>query len=139
VPPGGHCLISIGAPVSNLSFLPFTNQPVPNPDYFLVWLEANRVYRVETSATPGVDTGIYLYPPGVTDDSQHIARNDDAPGLGLGSRVAWAPASDGFFIVKAVNRAPYPHERDETYDLLVTDLYPFQVYLPIIVGKPSWR
>jgi hypothetical protein len=131
-PPGGPCPVSTGAPVSDLNFVPFTGQPSPNPDYFSVFVQAGRSYRLETEATAGVDTVAYLYLPGATDDAQYIATNDDAPGLGLGSRIEWSPTADGFYLVKIENREPLPHDSGETYTLTVEDLTPDILYV-----KPS--
>ena len=86
--------------------------------------------------TPGVDTVMYLFTPGATDDSQFVASDDDS-GEGLGSQIEWEPSSDGLHIVRVVNIAPLPHDTDETYELSVTDL--FRVFVPIVVTSPSWR
>jgi hypothetical protein len=117
----GPCPISVGPLVSDLNFVPFKGL-VPDVDYFLVSFKAGRSYRIETKGlTVGVDTEIYLYAPGETDDSQFVGSNDDAPGLGLGSRIEWNPNRDGSFVIKVENREPLPHESDETYNLQVTD------------------
>ncbi len=123
-PPGGPCPISVGATVEDLNFVPYTGEASPNPDYFLVSVKAGRNYRLETRVTAGVDTVVYLYPPGVTNDSQYIASNDDTPGLGLGSRIEWTPPADGAYRIKVENREPLPHESNETYDLVVQDITP---------------
>ena len=123
-PPGGPCPISVGATVEDLNFVPYSGQPSPNPDYFLVSVKGGRNYRLETQVTAGVDTVVYLYPPDTIDDSQYIAVNDDAPGLGLGSRIEWTPPADGAYLIKIENREPLPHESNETYDLLVRDTTP---------------
>jgi hypothetical protein len=135
VPPGGPCPISVGATVDELNFVPYSGQPTPNVDYFLVSVKAGRNYRVETEVTPGVDTVLYLYPPGATDESQYIAFNDDAPGLGLGSRINWTPAADGSYIIRVENLEPLPHESSETYDLSVRDVSPTPTFTP--VSTPS--
>jgi hypothetical protein len=121
-PPGGPCPISVGALVSDLNFVPFTDQPSPNPDFFVVRVKAGRQYRLETQVTAGVDTVVFLYLPGATDDSQYIAVNDDGPGLGLGSRIEWTPANDGDYLIRVLNQEPLPHESSETYNLSVADV-----------------
>jgi hypothetical protein len=139
VPPGGPCPISVGAVVEDLNFVPFTGQPAPNPDYFLVSVKAGRNYRLETVVTAGVDTVVFLYPPGATDDSQFIASNDDAPGLGLGSRIEWTPAADGSYTIKVENLEPLPHDNIETYDLVVRDVSPTATptFTPIATSTPG--
>jgi hypothetical protein len=134
LPPGGPCRVFVGNLYSDLNFVPYTGQPSPNPDYFQVWLWSGRRYRLETTVTPGVDTVIYLFTPGATDDSQFVASDDDS-GEGLGSQIEWEPSSDGFHIVRVVNIALLPHDTDETYKLSVIDL--FHAYLPIVVNTPS--
>jgi hypothetical protein len=119
--------------------VPFNDQPSPNPDYFAVRVKGNHTYRIETIVTPGVDTVIYLYPPGATDDAQYIASNDNASGLGFGSRITWTPRIGGFYIIRVLNRALLPHESYETYGLLVSEIYLFRVFLPIVVKNPTWR
>ena len=127
VPPGGPCPVSVGATVSGLNFVPFTGQSSPNSDYFLVSVKAGRSYRLETTVEAGVDTVVYLFTPGATDESQFIAMSDDAPGLGLGSRIEWSPTADGAYLIRVENREPLPHESDETYTLLVSDITPTPV------------
>jgi hypothetical protein len=122
VAPSGPCPISVNALVNDLNFVPYTGQPTPNPDYFLVSTKAGRTYRLETTVTAGVDTVVYLYAPGATDDAQYIASNDDAPGLGLGSAIEWTPPADGTYRIKVLNREPLPHESSETYTLSVQDI-----------------
>jgi hypothetical protein len=123
-PPGGPCPISVGATVNGLNFVPFAGQASPNLDFFLVSVKAGHNYRLETTVTAGVDTVVYLFAPGATDESQFIAANDDDPGPGLGSRIEWTPSADGAFLIKVENLEPLPHESSETYTLLVSDITP---------------
>lgn len=139
VPPGGPCPISVGATTADLNFVPYTGQGSPNPDYFLVSVKAGRRYRLEAKVAAGVDTVVYLYAPGTTDDSQYIDTNDDAPGLGLGSRLEWSPSSDGAYLIRVENREPLPHETDETYTLSVQDISPTATptHTPVATGTPG--
>jgi hypothetical protein len=82
-----------------------------------------------------VDTVIYLYAPGATDEAQYIATNDDGQGLGLGSRIEWTPPADGAYVIKVENRDPLPHESDETYTLLVSDISPTPI--PTSTSTPT--
>jgi len=139
VPPGGPCPVSVGADVSDLNFVPYTGQASPNPDYFLVSVKAGRNYRLQTAVDAGVDTMVYLYLPGETDDARFEDSNDDAPGLGLGSRLEWTPSTDGAYLIKVVNLEPLPHESDETYTLTVTDISPTPTptYTPVATPTPG--
>jgi hypothetical protein len=122
VPPGGPCPVSVGALIEDLNFVPFPGQPSPNPDFYLVSVKAGHNYQMETRVSAGVDTVAYLYLPGATDLGAYIDVNDDAAGLGLGSRIRWTPPADGSYIIRVENREPLPHDSDETYDLIIIDI-----------------
>jgi hypothetical protein len=121
-PPGGPCSMAVGQLISDLNFAPYTGQPAPNPDYFQVWLKSGRKYSLQTTVSPGVDTELFLYAPGATDDSQFIARNDDKSPSDDGSLIEYTPGSDGNYIIRVINRAPLPHESSETYNLTVQNI-----------------
>jgi hypothetical protein len=137
-PPSGPCPISVDEVVTDLNFVPYTGQFSPNPDYFVVWAKGGSDYRLETTVTPGVDTLVYLYPPGATDDSQFIASDDDG-GDGRGSRIDWTPPADGNYLIKVVNLEPLPHESDETYTLTVEDVTPTPTptHTPVASATPG--
>lgn len=67
-------------------------------DWFSFTATAGTTYWVQTQDLEGyADTVMTLYGPGGT---QELAHNDDAPGVGYGSRIEWTAPSSGTFYVQ---------------------------------------
>jgi hypothetical protein len=118
-PPGGPYQLSVGVERTDLNFMPYTGQPVPNDDYFTFLAKAGRIYRITTEVGDGADTAMWLYDPSNTE----IAYDDDG-GDGLGSRIE-RTLNDGWYKILVRDRlGSTSPTTSQTYDIIVEDVSP---------------
>jgi hypothetical protein len=116
-PPGGPCQLSVGVSKTSQNFMPYTNQPKPNDDYFTFLAKAGHTYRITTDVYGGTDTKIWLYDPA----NAPIASDDDG-GSGAGSRIEW-DLGDGWYKILVSDRLSSTNPSTaQTYSILVEDV-----------------
>ncbi len=120
-PPGGPCPISVGERVSDLNFVRYGGWEPPDVDTFWVWSPGGpgHRFRLTTEVDPGVYTEVTIYDPS---GSAITGLTDMDPGSG--TIIEWSTAVEGIYKIKIENQEPLPHDADETYDLIVTDISP---------------
>jgi hypothetical protein len=132
-PPGGPCQLSVGVEKSDLNFMPYNGQPVPNDDYFTFLAKAGNTYRISTEVHNGADTVIQLYDP----SGGYIAEDDDS-GTGAGSLIQEV-LGDGMYKIRVQDRTSSTNpSMSQTYDILVENITATSTPTPTpAVGRDS--
>jgi hypothetical protein len=131
--PNGPCLLLMEIRKSNLNFIPYSGQAVPNNDYFKFQAKNGHTYRITTDVSGGADTEMWLYNPSNTE----IAYDDDG-GTGLGSEIQ-ATLGDGFYRVLVRDRLGSGQPgSSQTYSIIVEDVSgEVQPGPPSVPGTPD--
>lgn len=131
-PPGGPCPISVGERKSYLNFVRYGGYEPPDIDTFSVWSPGGpgHRFRLTTEVEPGVYTDVTIYDP----SGAEITGLTDLD-AGSGSIIEWSTAVEGIYKIKIENREPLPHDSDETYDLIITDISPTPT--PTLTSTPT--
>lgn len=103
------------ATVIGLQTEPDLNLTGNDLDYFTVYLKQGQLLQADTAVAGGLDSQLKVYFGG-----QWLAENDDRSPADVGSRVTWAAAADGWYVILVEKATVY----DGVYSLTLQLIEP---------------
>jgi hypothetical protein len=118
------------ATVIGLQTEPDLNLTGNDLDYFTVYLKQGQLLQADTAVSDGLDSRLKVYFGG-----QWLAENDDRGPADVGSRLTWAAAADGWYVILVEKATVYDGVYSLTLQLI--EPTPTATSMPTLTPTPS--